>query len=113
MTTKVMNFKETVTAGNAGIYSDNSPLYGKIDNVMMHFPPGANALVDVAVYAGGLQIIPKEGYIALDDVTAQFPVEAPINLGEEVRVKIQNRDAVFSHTISITLIITGEITEGE
>lgn len=109
MTTKTINFRETVSPATRNVVSDNAPVTGNITEIMTHFPPGASALVQVLIKVAGNQILPKDGYLALDDTTPVFKMVEPIELGDLIELDIRNTDNVFSHTITITITCEGSI----
>lgn len=109
MVTKFVSFMATVATGVRVVLRDNSPVTGKITSIMTHFPPGASALVQIIIRVGGRQVLPKEGYLALDSTTPQFLLTEPLELGEKIELDIANTDAVFSHTITVTITCEGEV----
>lgn len=104
--TEVINLRQSVPANAEVIVSDTVQLGGVISLVRIHFPPGANALVDVAVRAENEQIIPVRGFIALDDATVAFTVHRPIEAGREVSSRIRNADGANAHTITTIIEIS-------
>jgi hypothetical protein len=79
----------------------------RVTNVVIHFPPGCNGLVDVAVYRAAERIVPREGAISLNNVTLvyDFGVGNDIDDGIDIMVDIANADAVWPHTITVTTTI--------
>lgn len=101
-----INFRRTVSAQDSDTQTKESTILGTIKNVILHFPPGCNALVEVRVSHGTKQIVPREGYIALNDATPTFEVNEPINVGDSILVEIINHDSTYSHTISTIINIS-------
>jgi len=88
--------------------SEHAPFAGHVTSVMIHWPPGSNALVDVVVGHGVTQFCPREGYLALDDATVFFPFNEWLDDQEELWVEMRNGDAVNPHTITVTLHLEGK-----
>jgi len=93
-----------VALQGAKIYED-CPFKGRIISITIHWPPGCNALVDVAVWHGRSQLCPREGYLALDNATPTYLFNEPVEEGEEIWVEMRNGDAVNSHSISCTVSV--------
>lgn len=108
MASHIINFKESVSSLGTATDSRRSEVKGKIESVIMHFPPGVNALVDVTVLSNGTQIIPDKGFIALDDATVTFHPDHPVNVGDNITVNVENTDDTNSHTISVIAELIGE-----
>jgi len=98
----------TVASGKGVILSENSPLTGKVISIIIHFPGGCNSLVEIICYINQLQILPLQGFIALDDDTVTFPVKRAVDGKDKLRVKIENKDTTNSHTPSIIWNLEGE-----
>jgi len=83
---------------------------GTIKQVLMHFPDGCNALVDVAVCLEQERLIPRgeDEYVALDGSTPIFPSDYPIKAGQRIRVYINNHDETYPHTITVIISIKTE-----
>jgi hypothetical protein len=90
--------------------SKPSPLTGKIAQIVRHWPDGANALVGVAVGHKDTWVLPNEtdAYVALNDATPVVNVSEPIEKGEEIWIIVRNSDSINPHTISVTVVVTGE-----
>jgi len=70
MRTEVIQFQQTLAALQGVQLGDFSPITGRIVQVTFHFPPGCNALVDVAFgIRNTKQVCPATGFIALDAAT--------------------------------------------
>jgi len=99
-------FTRNVLAGQGVKITQDSPLKGTVVEVMEHFPPGCNALVDVMVGRSSKQFVPQSGYIALDNATPIFrSINEPVNENESVWVEMRNRDAMNPHNITVTVTI--------
>jgi len=88
--------------------TEYAPFSGYIKAIMIHWPPGTNALVDVAVGHGLTHLCPREGYLALDDATPILYFNEFVEDNEEIWVEMRNGDAVNPHTITCTISIEGE-----
>jgi len=86
-----------------------SPLTGRVTQLVLHFPDGCNALVDLAIGHKDTWICPNEidTFIALNDATPVLTVDEPIEKGEELWMIIRNTDGGFAHAISVTFTIVG------
>lgn len=101
--------RDTILAGQ-GVYLElPSPYTGRMTSVIRHWPAGCNGLVDVAVGRENTWVLPylTDTYVALDDVTPVLPVSEPVTKGEKIWMRVQNRDALNPHTISVTVVIEG------
>lgn len=106
--TRQIKFRETV-AGLTGMEVEEvCPLTGKITSIMLHYPDGCDALVDIAVGHGEVWLIPTERgeYQAFNDATPVIPIEEPVFWGERLWAMIDNGDAL-PHTPSITITMVG------
>jgi hypothetical protein len=109
MATREVPLATTLTPGQSVRLWDNSPLQGKITQIIRHWPGGCNALVDIAVGHGDIWMLPYlvNTCVALDNATPVTPVDEPVDKGEELWCRLQNRDALNNHTITVTFIIEG------
>ena len=98
-----LNFRNTIAALSEDHEIKRSLENGTIKEITVHFPPGANALVEVKVFHGSTQILPEKGGLALDDATPSFSIERAIKAGDSVRVGWVNHDDTYSHTISVVV----------
>jgi len=90
------------------LLTEVAPFSGYIKQVTPHFPEGCNALCDVRVGHGNKQFCPKEGFLALNDVTPTYPFNEEVSGGnEEIWVEMKNGDGVESHNITVTVILEG------
>lgn len=104
-------FSQTLAvAGAAGSgirLSEATVFTGFIKEVMIHWPPGCNALVDVMVGYELNQFCPREGWLALDAATPIYLFNEPVEIGRQIWVEMRNRDAINPHTITVTVTIEG------
>lgn len=105
---QIINLRAVVPANAEAFASDDVRVKGAVTRVTIHFPAGANALVDVAVKAENEQIIPIEGNIALDNATPTFDVFRAVDVGDVVGARIRNADGANPHTISVIIEVTPE-----
>lgn len=82
------------------------PFAGYIKQVMIHWPEGCNALVDVKTGGGIEQLCPRAGYLALNDATPTYPFNEWITDHDIIWVEMRNTDGLNSH--SITVVVTLE-----
>ncbi|KKN14271.1 hypothetical protein LCGC14_0997820 [marine sediment metagenome] len=89
--------------------SKPSPLTGRIVQLVLHFPDGCDALVDLAVGHKDTWVLPNEvdTFIALNDATPVLTVDEPIEKGEEIWMILRNTDGGNAHAISVTATIIG------
>lgn len=100
-----INFRQTVLAGQGVRITQSFSQTGKITQIMFHFPPGCNGLVDMALYKDEQEFYPIQGYLALDNATPVNYVEANYYQNEPLTLEIRNRDAVNAHTPTCTVTI--------
>lgn len=105
--TRVLNYRSSTAASTSATDRQKCPLTGRITQILLHFPAGCNALVRTKVLHNGLSILPTDDWIALDDTTPIYPMNWPVNITDYLDVVIENTDAVFAHTLTITITITG------
>lgn len=91
--------------GSAVRLFEVAPFSGYVRNVQIHWPPGANALVDVMVGHDNVQFCPREGYLALDAATPEYPCNEWVEDHHEIWVEMRNRDLGFTHAITVTVRI--------
>jgi hypothetical protein len=90
-------------AGSGVKMVEYAPKTGYIKWIMVHYPPGTNALVDIAVGHGLTQLCPREGYLALDNTTQIFYFNEYVEDREEIWVEMRNGDGFNPHTITVTV----------
>jgi hypothetical protein len=98
---KQIVFKHTVDPLQGIIEHKRVPLIKTAKTITIHWPPGCNALVEVAVgYSQDKRLLPEEGYLALDDTTPTWVVNKDIE-SDTLWAEIKNGDSVNAHTISV------------
>lgn len=102
---QVINVRQSVGALVENTTVSNIQTNGILSQILVHFPPGANALVDVQVFLGTTQILPQTGAIALDDASPNFNFNIPVIPGQKLNTVITNTDSANSHTISVIINI--------
>jgi len=100
-----LNFRKTVQPLTSEYEIKPSTYDGVIKEIIVHFPPGCNSLVEVKVFHGTTQILPEKGGIALDDATQGFIIEREVRSGDPIRVEWINHDDTYEHTISVIVNI--------
>ena len=116
--TRTVDFREEVGFGTGIEVKKPCPINGFVSAVVMHWPPGCTALVDVGVIhlqggVGGRQtgIVPTDSgiYLALDDATPIFNLYFPVKKGDYFMVVILNRDDTYDHIISVDIILNPKV----
>lgn len=102
---KDVNFRETVAAGAGSRVTRSLNYDGVLTQVMFHFPPGTNGLVDVRLLKDERPFFPIEGFLSLDDSTPIFYANAEYYKMEPLTVEVHNRDAVNAHSPTVTVMI--------
>ena len=107
--TREVNLRASVQPLTGTRVARPSPLTGKIVQLILHWPDGCDALVDVAIGHKDTWILPHEvdTYIALNDATPVLTVDEPIEKGEMAWMILRNTDGVNPHAISCTVTIIG------
>jgi len=100
-------FAYTLAALQGVMLTEYAPFSGYIRQVMIHFPPGCNALVEVRIGHSTKQFCPKNGYLALDDASPIFQFNEWVSDHEEIFVEMRNGDTANPHNISCTVSIVG------
>lgn len=98
-------FKKTINALSEDSLNQSSTTTGTISEIVTHFPPGANSLVDVRVFHGTKQILPDNGYLSLDNASPTFSMNEPYDSGNNIRVEWINTDSTFAHTVTVVVNI--------
>jgi len=101
----MVSFRETVESGQGVRVTKNFIWPGKITQVMFHFPPGCNALVDLRLEKGKQPFYPRQGYLALDNATPVYYVDADYSSREALDFTVLNRDEEYPHSVSCTVVI--------
>lgn len=111
---RFVNFRYTVPANTLVLLRARSPLTGLITHTLFHFPPGCLALVDLRVDVNLVQVYPVIGWISLDDATPVFRFSRgqPVKKRDYLDVYLQNRDTINTHTISVLLVLEGDVLGG-
>lgn len=118
MSTRTVDFRETVPLAQGVEVRKVCPITGYVAFVAMHFPPGTSGLVLVQLVhekggPGGAKtgILPTDAdsSLALDDTTPIFNLHFPVSLGDYFFLRILNTDAGNPHTISVDMIIIAEV----
>jgi len=86
----------------------NVPIDGKITSITLHFPLGCAALVDIAFGYMTRQIVPSQGFIALDNATPVFPASEIVKRDEQAWCIMRNADAMNPHAPSVIVTIEGD-----
>ncbi len=99
-----ISFRQEVQALQGLILSEHIPSDGHIFEVIIHWPSGCNALVDVKISHGTIPFcpsVPLDSFLALDDVTQSFRFWERVRIEEKLFCEIQNGDSLNPHTISV------------
>jgi hypothetical protein len=101
---EVILFSRTVPAATGVRIFERPQFSARVTEVVIHWPPGCNGLVDVAVNRGSERVLPRYNYISLNNVTLdyKFGEGQDIDNGIDLWVDIANADAVWPHTITVT-----------
>jgi len=105
--TEQIQLSQTLLPQQGVRLTDTVPIDGKMTSVTLHFPPGCAAAVQVAFGYKTRQIIPFEGFIALDNATPVFPVSELVERNEELWCVMRNGDPINPHTPSVIVTIQG------
>ena len=101
-----LNFREAVASGAGVRLTSSYVLAGQVTQVMFHFPPGCNGLVECRLLKDLHPFYPLVGFLALNDAT---PVRQNINIAyyarEPMTFEVLNRDSENPHTPSCTVTI--------
>ena len=104
-----LQFAQNVPLASGVRLTDEAPFRGEVEEVLIHWPLGCNALVDVRCGHGNEQFLPAhEGeYLALDSAAPQFAVKGVLVADhEEIWVEILNRDGGWPHFITVVWKLT-------
>lgn len=76
---------------------------GTLLSVLLHWPDGCDGLVEITLFHITEQILPRKGtVIALNDTTQEFPLRRPVDVGDELLLRVENSDGINPHHISAT-----------
>jgi hypothetical protein len=103
--TEELIIKETVEALEQIRVVDHIPYNCTVLTILRHWPAGCNALVDVAVGFGSRQVLPREGFVALDGTTVTTVLNVDAEKNEEFWANVRNTDSVNDHTVSVIALI--------
>lgn len=90
-------------SGSGIVLTEKAPFDGHIKEITIHWPDGCDALVDIMVGRGVTQFCPREGYLALNDVTEDYEFNIPVKQGEDIWVEMINTDGANPHNITVTV----------
>jgi len=109
LVTRQVSLRATVPESQGARVAEVSPLTGTITQIVPHWPPGCNALVEVAFGHKDTWVMPAlvDTFLALDDATPVFVSNEPIGKGEELWMIVRNGDGANPHTISVAVTIIG------
>jgi len=99
-----LDLSRTVPAATAIIKNENYKRVwkkGKIEKVIIQFPPGCNFLVEVSFGINNRTILERIKY---DDAVIKEVVNEEVKPGDVVWAEIYNYDSSYDHTISINSI---------
>lgn len=105
MERELINYRQNVLPGETISVIEYARGDGVIREAEVHFPDGCDALVLVAAYQNSTRFLPREGYLALNDITRSYPIDRKILQTDELTVEMLNRDAAWPHTITVILLI--------
>jgi hypothetical protein len=108
--TREVIFSDEMLPGQGFITDYPCPLEGKIVTVIRQWPEGSDGLVDIAVGHTGTWLLPNltDKYVALNDTTVVLTdMDEPVYKGEQLWVRVRNRDGGFPHTPSVTIVVEG------
>jgi len=104
---EVILFSRTVPAATGVRIFERPQFSARVTEVVIHWPLGCNGLVDVAVNRGSERVLPRYNYISLNNVTLayKFGEGQDVDSGVDLWVDIANADAVWAHTITVTITL--------
>lgn len=100
-----INFREQVPSGQGVRVTEAYHQPGKITQIMFHFPPGCNALVECRLLKDLNPFYPVKGFLALNDATPVYYVQADYYANEPLTFEVLNRDSDNPHTPTCTVVI--------
>ncbi|GAJ17624.1 unnamed protein product, partial [marine sediment metagenome] len=78
----VRDLEKAGVDGSQAMMAETTPFSGYIKEVKIHWPDGCSYIVDVRVGHGPKQFCPKEGFLALNDVTPTYHFNEPVSGGQ-------------------------------
>jgi len=91
---------------------EDSPITGRIVQVMANFRAGANDLIGITVDQENETIVPSNGgELVLDDSSPPLPANEPVQAGGNIAVEMNNRDNTNAHKVTVILTVIGEPLE--
>ena len=100
-----INFREEVASGQGIRLTESYHQGGKITQIMFHFPPGSNGLVECRLLKDLEPFYPVKGYLALNNATPVYYVQADYYPNEPLTFEVLNRDSENPHTPTCTVVI--------
>lgn len=100
-----IKFSETVLPGRGVQLTEKFRTAGVITQIMFHFPPGCAGLVDMRLNKDNMPFYPIKGFIALNDATPVYYVQANYYQMEPLMLEILNHDSINAHTPTCTVVI--------
>lgn len=104
--TRIINFCESIAAGEEKTISKRIPLDGKITNIQIFFPT-TDYKLGVAVGYESTRICPETGFLTLDSANPSFTIDEPIKKNQRLWVDLRNEGSA-SFVISAIITIQGE-----
>lgn len=110
---KQYRFSTPLAAGATARMTVASELSGKIVTVTMHWPTGCNSLVDLAfgrsAVASDEWLCPStpNTYLALENATPVFKLDADVRRDDILWVEFRNRDGAWPHTPAVIVDVFG------
>lgn len=98
-------FRESVPSGQGLSSTKRLNNAGIITQILFHFPPGCNGLVEVKLMKNGYLFYPLQGVLALDNATPVYYVNADYYANEPLTVEVKNKDSVNPHSPSVAVTI--------
>lgn len=99
---EIFSFRRTAAVLTGYRLSDNIPSDGNVERIQVHYPDGCDGNVKVKVGHGSVQLLPRDGDLALNDITYIETFEDEYaKKSEALWVEIRNGDSANTHTISV------------
>lgn len=100
-----LNFRQEVASGQGIRLTESYRQAGKITQIMFHFPPGCNGLVEAKLLKDEKSFYPLKGSLALNNATPVYYVQADYYANEPLTFEVLNRDSENPHTPTCTVVI--------